>query len=193
MNTNWILIAYYTIGNISYEEHAKRLNKSIGKFNVRSYIKRVGSLGTWIKNTQYKPHFIREALDMFRCPVVYTDADSELLQYPILFDSLICNVGAYELNHAQFRRKSKPPELLSGTLFFDNTVRARQIIDLWIKTISMFGDIWDQQALAKVINQDFYHLPPQYCTIKGYMDDVKDPIIIHHQASREHRGGPNYK
>ena len=192
---DWILVSYYTIGNISYEKYAEKLISSVNKVdgNIKMYILRMNSLGTWMKNTHYKPKFIRACLDKYRCGVVYTDIDSELMKYPTVFNNLDCDLAACMLDHSQFRRKDKPPEFLSGTLFFSNTIKARQILDSWIKSMSLLEDIWDQRALHKVVGDNFHHLPQEYCTIKGYMDSVQNPVFVHHQASREHRGGPNYK
>jgi len=150
-------------------------------------MKPIQHLGSWQENTRYKPKFILEMLNKYpEYSVVYTDADSEFLKYPMLFNLLEekqIDIAAYLLDHSKYKRQ-KPPELLSGTIFFGNTAKSHQIVEQWRMVCNMFPEMWDQSALHRVIQDDFYHLPPEYCKIFDYMKDVIDPIIVHYQASR---------
>lgn len=186
--SKFIVCAYYT-HEIPYIEASTRLMKSLTKFNLESEVRQIETLGSWQRNTHYKPHFILEMLDKYRPkPVVYTDIDSEFMSYPHLFDKLNCDIAAYLLDHRNFRRRTTKPELLSGTLYFGNTEKAREIIHRWIEICKALPTVWDQATLQQTVEELGYEpLPPQYCCINGYMDSVPDPVILHYQASREAR------
>lgn len=166
------------------------LAKSISKFDMQSEIRAIDSLGNWDKNTHYKPGFIREMLDKYPDQsIVYIDVDAEFLQYPKLFDELHCDIAVHLLDHKQYRRIRTPPEILSGTIYFGNTERARDIITLWKEVCDANPTMWDQAALHQTLGvpENYYNLPPQYCIIHDYMAEVKNKVIVHYAASREQK------
>ena len=184
---NFIVVAYYT-NDQYYTAHSRKLMQSLAKFKLPSEVRRIESLGGFQKNTHYKPHFILEMLDKYKDQaIVYTDVDSEFLQYPELFHELNCDVAAYLLDHSQFRRKTVKPELLSGTIYFGNTTRSRELIQRWIQICEENPTVWDQATLQQALLDEYTLLPPQYCCIYDYMRDVSGPVIMHYQASRETR------
>jgi len=144
--------------------------------------------GSWKKNTQYKPTFIKDMLIKYPdYSIVYTDIDSVFKAYPILFENISEDIAAHVFNRAEYSSSSKQTnELLSGTLYFKNSPESIRILDLWIAECAKHPASWDQKALQKVISK-FYKLPPQYCCIFDTMCTVKNPVVIHYQASRELR------
>lgn len=178
------IVAYYT-KNTLYEKHAQVLKESLEKFNIPHYIHPIDSLGSWQKNTQYKPVFLLEMLDRFPyTDVVYVDCDAVFQSYPVLFDTLDCTIGVHMLDHSKYLHRTKQPELLSGTIFLKNSIASRLLLGKWITECNKYPNMWDQKVLQRVIGCDFYNLPEEYCTIFDYMSSVKNPIIIHYQASR---------
>ena len=188
---NVIFVAYYTRDSL-YSEYAQNLAQSLHQFDLTYRIVGINDQGSWDKNTHYKPIFLRQMLDeLHPVSLVYVDVDALIHQMPILFDDLVTDptvdIAAHILDHKKFNH-TIPPELLSGTLYLANTSNTRQIVDEWIQACKAFAKIWDQLALDQVLKarnyQGFRNLPEQYTTIYDYMKDVKDPVIVHYQASR---------
>jgi len=187
----WIICAYHTGGG--YIKHAERLRQSLVDLSILHEITQIESQGDWIQNTQYKPTFLKAALEKhYPKSVIYVDVDAIFCQYPKYFDKLDevkeANIAVYLLEHSKRRRSHLPDEMLSGTVYLKNTEYTKMIVDEWIVACKNESKIWDQRALAKVLSNKKYHcLPETYCTIFDYMSDVKDPVIKHFQASREER------
>jgi hypothetical protein len=186
---NFIVVAYFTAGTI-YEIEVKRLIESMIRFKIPYYVKPVPDLGNWYKNTQYKPTFLRGMLEMFPdSSIVYVDVDAEFCKYPELFDTLHgrpeVNIGVHLLDHKKRGRQANF-ELLSGTIYLKNNEAARSIVYNWEQGCLQGGKLWDQSALAQVLQtQPYQVLPEEYCTIFDYMSDVQEPVIKHYQASRK--------
>ncbi len=186
---DWIIVSYYTIGTF-YKDLAKRFVESLKKHKVYYYVEGVPNLNDWGRNTNYKPSFLLRMLEKFPDrSLVWIDCDAELLQYPTLFDSLDCDVAAHEFDRRlyQSRREDWPKELLSGTLFLRNNSLVQEIVKKWKQECEKSPQVWDQKSLEKVLNGDYHRLPASYCQIHRLMRVVKNPVIVHYQASRQVR------
>ena len=163
-------------------------------FDISHHIEPIESLGSWDLNTRYKAEFLLEMSYAFNTPIVWLDADAEVLQYPYLFDGLSdkCDMAVY---------RDQQRQLLSGTIFINNTDKAREILELWIlENKAAHISIYEQYNLANVLRAaeaidrpfNIFNLPVEYVYLKkidkGYVEQVPeddvDPIIFHHQASR---------
>lgn len=186
---DWIIVSYYTL-NTLYEDLAKCLIKSLERYETLHYVEGVPNLNDWSKNTNYKPSFLLNMLKKFpNKSVIWVDCDAELLRYPTLFDWLDCDVAAHEFDRRlyQSRRKNCPKELLSGTLFLRNNERVWNLVEKWKQECEKSPRVWDQKSLEKVLNGDYRRLPAAYCQIHRVMRVVKNPVIVHYQASRRVR------
>ena len=189
---DWLVIAYYTIGTI-YENIVDNLCRTLNQFNVPNKIVAVNDLGSWQKNTQYKPKFIKQMLEENKnFNLIYVDADAEFLEYPHYFNNLSqdssINISVLELDHNKFGRKARGLEILSGTIFLINNETTMSIVNEWIKGCELNPDKWDQVILSIVLKKyGFHNLPEKYCVIFDYMVSVPNPVIKHFQASRQVR------
>lgn len=187
-----MFVSYYT-KDTGYEEEAKKLISSLEKFNLPYDVEAVDNFGSWQSNTSYKAMFCKKMLEKHRKPIVFVDADAIIQQDPILFGAL----GDYDV--AMHYKDGK--ELLSGTLYFNNTKLSRAVINEWIKEVKKDESIWEQKNLAKSIEQvennepDFklFNLPATYCQIFDSMKDAGEPVVEHFQASRKLKRGINNK
>jgi hypothetical protein len=171
---------YINCHTSNYADHAKKLVESLEAFALPYEVEEFDSLGSWEANCQYKAEFIYEKW-LEHGQVVWLDADCMVKRQPGLFASIPSDV-AFHL----FKGK----ELLSGTLFFNDTIGAEQILKAWIKKNKEKPGVWDQKNLAEVIRNldvDISYLPPEYC----YIFDLSKlhypnthPVIEHYQASR---------
>lgn len=164
-----------------YEADACELLRSCRDFGLDADVRAVPNLGSWARNCGYKPQFIRERiLDNPARGVAWVDADARVRQYPALFDSLDCDFAAHWRHGV---------ELLSGTLYFGPTARARQLVKAWCEAQQQSPDEWDQRVLQRVIESTrpgdlkVAYLPAEYTRV---FDDAKmgEPVVEHMQASR---------
>ena len=184
MKKDFIVIAYYTLGTL-YEEHAKKLERSLIFHHIPCQIQGVENLGSWHKNVNYKPTFIKEMMELHRPrSVVYVDVDAEFMQYPTLFEQLNCEIAVHEFDRSWYNPKFKGTEILSGTIFLSNNDTTRSLVDEWEKMCQDNPRDWDQRSLAKVLSNNFYRLPENYCCIFDTMKSVENKVIVHYQASR---------
>lgn len=204
-----LVVAYYT-ANTPYKADAEEFRKNLDSFAIPHNIREVPNLGTWQKNTQWKSRFIQQMLQEIDGPFTYLDVDAEFQADPTLFfDGLATTTPATDLAAHKFCGH----ELLSGTVYFGNTPKCREVVEQWVKLCIEFPDsfpagflsyhpkggrAWDQRLLCKAIEStpevNFYDLPPEYCYIhdlsKKHYPDVK-PVIMHLTASRLYKSVVN--
>ena len=181
----FIIVSYYTLKTL-YEKRAETFIQSLKKYNIPHYVEAIDNLGSWIKNTGYKPTFLKRMLKKFpEENIVWVDCDAKFFAYPDLFRTLDCNIGVYLFDTALHKRGGKKFEILSGTVFLRNNEEVYNLVDKWEQECQSHPNVWDQKSLEKIIQNDFYKLPAEYCTIFDVMRCVvKKPIIVHYQASR---------
>lgn len=167
----------------NYGKIVTKLRDSLKQFDLKHEIVEYESMGNWVQNCLYKAEFIK-SMQQKHGKVVWLDADCAVLKYPELFFNINEDVG-YHL----FKNK----ELLSGTLFFNDTDGAAEVLDAWVKRNQSKKNEWDQRNLQAVVNElkpNAYILPPEYCFIfdlsRKYYGQL-DPVIEHYQASRRKR------
>ena len=191
MKVPFIVIAYYTV-NTLYETCADILKKSIERFGMIYHIEGITDLGGWYKNISYKPTFIKRMLLKFpEFNIVYVDIDAEFIQYPILFDTLDCNIAVYELDRSNNPRGIGKTEVLSGTIFLKNNVYILDLVKRWEIRCKEKPKLLDQRVLRKVLCGNYYKLPGEYCKIFDRMKNVTNPVIVQYQASRKIKRNKN--
>lgn len=177
----------YTV-NTEYEVSVKKLEESFKKFNLNYKLYPYQSQNDWIKNCSFKPKFILEALEEFKTPIVFVDADAIIKQYPSYFEDVNCDISI----------RVEQDTVLSGTIFINNTEKAIGLITEWAYELDKDCSEWDQKSLTKIIkNNDtckIINLPIEYIYIydlfKGLFPD-KIPVIEHYQLSRIARSKEN--
>jgi len=190
-----VFVSFFTKGTW-YEEEVIRLIRTLSKFGLDYDITSVQDKGSWSANVRYKPTILRKALDRYSPrPVVFLDADAEVVSYPKLFDGLDTDLAVHRVTWGDYKNSwlKKPQEVLSGTLFMRKTERIDKIIDEWkAQCTTKPLNIWEQKLLQSIIGDNFYQLPPEYCTIFDLMGRwIREPVIVHNQASRRYRSNKN--
>lgn len=176
------IVSYYTP---AYELDASRLVTSLVKFKLRHDVTAIETLGSWSANTGHKAAFMQQQRERHTGPIVWLDADAEVVKYPLAFDVLDgCDIAVH------FRRDN---ELLSGTLYVGDTPKAREVLAAWVRRCEQFPSEWDQRnlqaALGMVPGVNLHKLPAAYTCIFDADDMLEqgEPVILHHQASRRLR------
>lgn len=191
MSPQFLTIAYYTKGN-SYETISENLKQSCKSLGIPLFLEGIDDLGSWENNTHYKATFILDCLNKYQQNLVYVDVDAIFNSYPILFDSLDCDI-AYRTENFKWRSN----EALSGTIFIKNTPKGKTIIREWIEmnqknpASRSKPETWEQANMQRVVvgNPDiiYYNLPPEYTFITDHtrrMYPGLKPVIEHFQESR---------
>lgn len=181
------IISYYT-ENTPYEIEVENLRQSLCILGIDNIVSAVPNLGSWQKNTQYKPVFILDILNRTEHNLLYVDADAVVRSHPVLFDSCEYDIGVHYRNGK---------ELLSGTIFLRNCPRTKELMRRWIKCNAENPNKWDQQNLdlsikkSKDLKLKIQNIPPTYCQIFDSMKNCGDPVIEHFQASRRFKNKIN--
>ena len=172
-----VFVSCYTS---DYLDSAMRLIESLKQHKLVYDVQEYEDQGSWEKNCNFKPYFIRDMRKKHRGrPVVWVDADAVINDRPTLLYQLDCDFAAHHLNN----------ELLSGTLYFGPKRGASSLITHWIKRTEEQPEEWDQRNLDYALCQwkfgKTYELPASYCKI---FDNAAQrdfaAVIEHYQASR---------
>jgi hypothetical protein len=191
MSPQFLVIAYYT-RNTSYEALSVKLKKSLQNFSIPHYIEPINDQGSWEKNTHYKAYFIKKCLNDRNLDLLYVDVDAVFKSYPILIDTLSCDLG-YRTEDFKWRKD----EALSGTIFLRNNDKIKTFVNRWIQLNEavpaerMKPETWEQknmQTAHREFNDLIYHnLPPEYTYIFDHTKTMYpriSPVIEHYQESR---------
>lgn len=180
-----VFISYWTTGT-KYKEEAEKLAESCQSAGVDYDVREVPNLGTWQKNTQFKPVFIKQMMGEYNGrPVVWVDADARIVEFPELLYTMDADVAVHYRNGN---------ELLSGTVFLSGSLKSKQLLDKWIEITKASPTVWDQKTFQDAVEIQLRsglklnRLPPSYCQIFDLMADEGEPVIIHTQASRRLKG-----
>lgn len=189
-----LFVSYYTP---DYAKRAKVLLRSLNSFGLEYDVREIPERGSWQKDSQFKAKFVWDRLveNFDRTsekgrPIVWLDADAEVLQRPVYFFNSEADIGVCEYKHPQ----RDISEVLSGTIYFRNAVKTHRVVDAWIEECNANPDLWDQKCLRKALNRyaddglRMEWLPISYCFIFDTHRKIfpeTDPVIVHYQESRQ--------
>jgi len=197
---NWLVSAFVTEGTAYELILATQLLPSLDKLGLKYHIEVVENLGSWLKNVAQKPLTILHTMEKYPSyNIVVLDADSEVLQFPKLFNEISdeYDIALHTLNWNEwYKNGSNVMETLSGTIWIKNNEKMREFVKEWY-LLAENSHTWEQRVLASLLEErkdiKIYPLPISYCAI-ATMPDGKEPLfkidniyILHHQASRQNR------
>ena len=187
------VISFYTTKS-PYEKEVKNLSKSLDDFNINHIIQAIEPRGTWEENAKYKPIFIKEMLQSTETPILWLDADAVVLKYPHIFDTITTDVALYYRTTGPCAVRFKGYELITATMYFNNTSRAEALVDMWLKEqdTTTESSLIEQRSLQHIIptwqaqhKGTITYLPQSYCRIFDAPED--NTVIQQNQASRRFR------
>ena len=191
-------VSFYT--NDYYKEQMKILNLSCKKFEIPLVITEVEDKGSWVKNCAFKSYYIYEMLMTLKTDVLWLDSDSCIMKYPELFDHIKEDFAIRAepghktkkpIGREQISLPSNWPESLSprwfnsGTIFFKNTDKSKEMCRRWLQLSSKNETDWDQWTLQQAwcdTQPSTYWLPREYCQIKKIHGE-QGSVILHELAS----------
>jgi len=173
-----------------YAKMAKKLRASCKKLGLTHSIKQVPERVSWRKNTFYKPEYILEMLCKHEEPVLWVDADAVVNSEPRYFtDERV--IHDIDMGFYVFGKK-----ILTGTLYFGNTDKAKDFLRMWLNTCNMSTPPWHDQDVLNRMFMDGKHppdlkftvFPACYIRIKcmPHHQDVR-PVIEHDLAHCKNR------
>lgn len=179
MTSPFTVISFYTP---QYRKEVERLLASLEAFSIPHKIVSLPDQGEWVRNCGMKPTFIAQQLAELDSPIVWLDADAEVVASPTLFSTTASDFMVLHRPHG-------PTEFASGTLYF--SPKAADFIDRWCEYQDQSPRVWDQITLYEaymtyrkpLIKTEF--LPHTYnCKFDEQDKCPAPPVILHHQASR---------
>lgn len=204
-NMDPVIVSYFTRGTL-YEKDAQDLRASCERFGLKYAIEGIDCFGSWDHHCCFKPAYILQKLHELQRPVVWVDADALIVQHPILFQTLDCDLGI-RVNFKQ--GQSGIAWTRAGTLFVNYTAVGLKLMADWVETCqealntkSQGSEVWDEVCLRVLLqrgaepshgeNRHIFSangiriaaLPNSYCAIFDAQEDQESPVIIHYQASR---------
>ena len=198
-----IFISFYTKMTIYQDAINKYLIPSLVKLNLDYHVYAIETLGDWKSNAIQKPIILQRALNDFPDrDIIWQDADSEILREPdLLFN--IPEEYDIALNYLDWKTHYGRPsdegkfEMLDGTVFWRNTKKVKNFITSLIDLSSNVGKDHQKQMNYMLKNGkpelklNVFPLPRTYSYLSSKPDgskpaiEIKNPVIIHYQASRE--------
>jgi hypothetical protein len=178
-----VVVSYFTRGTC-YETEAEALRLSCEQVGLEYRIEGIEPFGKWHEHTCHKPIYILEKMKELRRPIVWIDADAEVVKRPVFdFD---CDIGvricdAYPADH--------PSHVYAGTVYLDWNEKALAFVEAWAaecRRAMTAGEFTvDQQVLGRLLlkgNLKVGRLPDSYVAI--FEEEMEERFIIHYQASR---------
>lgn len=159
---------------------------------------KVPSLHNWKKNTALKADIFRTFFSEYKDDLALIDADATFERYP----EMLYNIPSeYDIAYHNFDtdlfwhgRSGGKKHLCSGTLVIRNNPIGRELVETWKNENERNPHVLEQMNLNNLIVSRFkdrlksYELPIEYLAIvlrDGNIPSyIKEPVIIHHQASR---------
>jgi len=142
---NWKVISFYTK---NYTDIVATLIKSLDAFKIPYDIELVKDVGSWKRNTFYKIPFIVKKLKQYNHPLVWLDADAEIIQFPKLFDE----VGDALMAGVYTPLKHPKHEFVSNVMYFVPSEEVFGYLKEASKLIKDFPHIYDK----KMVGEQFY-------------------------------------
>jgi|TARA_X000001388_G_scaffold72541_1_gene63322 hypothetical protein len=175
------VISFYSDVNEDkyYSKCAKRLEKMSGDFSIDLHLEEKESLGSYRNNCLSKPKFIRDKLEEFKQPIVWTDVDTVFRKYPDAFDMVPDDVDVAFSSSAPNLNGMK-----ASPLYFNYTEKAFFFLDEWInrsEQVLLEMDVnFDHEVLFGVFAScgevvKYGVFPPTYCV---WPQDVNEHTVI---------------
>lgn len=187
MTEHFVIISFYT-PDTGYEVSARdRLIPSLEKFDLDYRAHPLPSRGSWLANCHAKAEVLGYWMERLPHNLVWLDADAEVCSEPARFEYHCTNLYDFAA-HWRFGAR-----LSSGTMFFRNCYRVRELLRHWEAQCYWEGrgksDQWEGPILDSCLKAHEHirvgKLPLSYSTIFDGPQPEEPVVIRHWQASRQ--------
>ena len=172
------IVAFYTV-NTPYEKEAEEFKESFKGEDYHIY--EVVNKGSWELNCAQKSECLYTALNDFKEDILYLDIDARKCRE---IPQIKSDIPGFCIWRRPWKG-SDDIELLSGTIFFPNNNLSRQVVSDWMAVQKSSPSTWDQKTLQSIHTKyAHFQMDLEWVYIEKFMKQVKNPIILHTQASR---------
>lgn len=193
---NPLYVSYCSDGPYAIE--IRRLAASLIKFKLDHLLFKIPDRGGWMANVHYRTTWLLSILNRYPSrPIVWLDADSEVLQPPRILELLDDSGEDFGIffNWKESKKlKSARWEMVASVMFFKNNEAARSLLNLWAVRNAQAPESRSQFQLEKAwglwkIDPDHKtaKLPEPYCRIVNSGKDLEGAVIAQYQSSRRFR------
>ena len=123
-----IIVVSYFSKDEKYIEFAEALKKGLELFNVNYYLEGIDSTGSYKQNCLYKTTFIKNCLLNFKCPILFIDVDSILVDDPYKYLNDINNI---DFDIGVVRTPTSKHKYTDAIHLWNNTSMAFKVLDKW--------------------------------------------------------------
>lgn len=186
MKNEFIIVSAYT-KNTPYEtEIYEKLYPSLQNHELLYHIIDYPNQKNWIYNCYLKANAILDGLIKYPLhDVVWLDSDAIVRKYPVWFNRLMVDIAYHQRGN----------RLSSGTLFFKNNEKVKELVQKWI--IELYenrihgSQKWEGDILKELLTANDHieigYLPLSYSTIFDKEQPEDEIVIEHFQASRRNK------
>lgn len=200
------VLSFYT-PNHPYPSLAVRLEASCKQFDLDHLVSEVDQAPTWVETVAQKPRFVLRWLESLDTPVLWVDADGEIVGHPELLDGCEKDFAIYaDPKPRRWRPLGRqmlelPPEwpgkprwFQTGTFWVNNSPHGRAFLEEWAREAEERPKDYQQLLCQKVwcrVKPDTLWLPQAYCKIRNFswrQGQEGPEVIVHDLASIKQRG-----
>jgi hypothetical protein len=170
-----LFFSYHT--NQHYADLAAGLKTSLERLGLEHFVMKADDKGSWACNVLAKAAMIQTAMDRFKCPIIWIDADCRVLRRPVELLECSADLAAHFL---------VPTAACTAVLYLDDSPQIRRLLSQW--DIEMRNHPADQEAFnaaLRVCRKELvvHGLGPEYCWQPWFVPRREPPIMIEHLAN----------
>lgn len=162
------------------------MRASCEKWGLEYRIEGVEPFGKWHEHTCYKPVYILQKMRELKRPVVWIDADAEIVRKPVFeFD---CDIAVRVCDRYP---PGHPCYLYAGTIYLDYNRHTVRFVEEWAgecrRAMEKGRFTVDQQVLGEVLLKGpirLERLQAGYVAVFDEKMPESERVIVHYQASR---------
>src|SRR5579872_3889653 len=185
-----IVVSYFT-RNTLYEKDAEQLQLSCERAGLEYRIEGIDSFGKWHEHVCYKPHFILKMLQELKRPLLWVDADAEIVQKPPLPPTSDLSLRIFD--HFP---PDHPSHLFAATIYCNYNPQTITLIEMWGNlcrkgmemnpSLEVSDQVFLKQALDQMSKQiQFTPLPAGFAALFDQDSlSLEQTYIVQYQASR---------
>lgn len=201
-----LVVSFHTPGE-PYPSFARRLAASCARHGLECRVDELPDQGAWVENVAARGPFLEERMRELDRPLLWIDADGEVEAEPALLDGAEADFAVHTIERgwefkpvgrepmtlpAAWPRELGPRWFLGGTLFFNATPAAKELLELWAAACRARPRGYQQWLLQEAwcrvpeLRLRTLWLPQGYCKIRGHRwrdGEERRTVIAHDLAS----------
>jgi len=160
-----------------YQHLSERLLKSMNEFGLNYLAMSYEPSLEWTENCAVKPSLIEKAMKVHDGPVVWIDADAELISYP--YEMLSVPEDSYDFAAREVSETGES-KYLTSSIWFSGSENSKAMVQKWSKFCGENRQESDQENFAKVATSySGFKLSKQSCFVPEIDSEFDSPSVVH--------------